>query len=116
MALDTFTPPVAPTLGTSNSPEVSIYKTSFGDGYTQSSPKGLNNIRQTLSLKWDVLTLDQAQKIEAFLVKQGGYSPFYYAAPLSGVTRKWTCEQWTVTYAGPAKVTATFKENFSLRN
>lgn len=115
MPLATFTPPVAPSPGTSNSPEISLNKTPFGDGYTQSSPKGLNNVRRSFSLRWDVLTEAQAKTIEAFLVGQGGYKPFYYTHPIDGVIRKWTCETWTVTYGKPAKVSATLVENFTLQ-
>lgn len=113
MPLNTFTPPVAPSPGSAVTPEIALNKASFGDGYTQASPKGLNNVRRSLSLKWEALTVEQAKQIEAFLVGQGGYLPFYFTHQVDGVQRKWTCETWSVTYSAPASVTATFLENFT---
>ena len=113
MTLHTFNPAVAPSPGTTNTPRVSLNKAEFGDGYTQTSPKGINHIRRTLTLKWEGLLPEQAAALDSFFTGQGGYIPFYYRHPVEGVTRKWTCEEWGSTYGAPAKFTATLVECFA---
>lgn len=113
MPLTTFTPPVAPSPGSSITPELALNRVSFGDGYTQASPRGLNHLRRVLQIKWEALSPDQAKAIETFLVARGGYQAFLYTHPSDGVQRKWTCDTWNVSFGGPCKATATFKEDFS---
>ena len=113
MPLPTFTPEVAPSPGTQRAPEIALNKSSFGDGYTQASPKGLNHIRQTLVLKWTVLTPAQMLALENFFVERGGYKPFYYAHSSDGVTRKWTCETWSASTGSPCTFTATLRQDFT---
>lgn len=113
MPLNSFTPPVAPSPGTENTPEIRLKKAEFGDGYTQTSRDGLNHIRDVVSLKWDVLTEAQADTIEAFIRTQGGDTPFLYA--LRGdVVRQWTCEKYTRTRGSPNTVTAEFRASFAI--
>lgn len=114
MTLRTFTPAVAPSPGTTNSPIIALNEVAFGDGYVQASPKGLNHIRRSLTVKWDVLTQQQASDIEHFLEEHGGYKPFWFAHSSDSVLRKWTCKTWSVTWGHPAKISATFVEDFTL--
>ena len=113
MPLATFVPPMRPSPGTGNTPEISLRRANFGDGYTQASPAGLNHIRRVVSLRWDYLTLAEANQIEAFLVQQGGYKPFYYTLNGEATARKWTCDTWSKTDGHPSKVSATFREDFT---
>lgn len=113
MAISTFAPEVAPSPGTQRSPEVSLTRASFGDGYTQAAPKGLNHIRRTLSLKWDGLTPVQIAALESFMVEQGGYKPFYFTHLPEGVRRKWTCDTWSASFGTPATFSCTLREDFS---
>lgn len=114
MALATFAPSIAPSPGTQRSVEVSLVQANFGDGYVQASPKGLNHIRRSLSLKWDGLTPGQVSELETFFVTQGGYKPFYYQHPSDSVMRKWTCDSWSSSISAPLTFSATLKEDFSL--
>ena len=114
MALPIFDPPMRPSTGTAITPEVSLRETPFGDGYTQNSPAGLNHIRRVIRFRWNFLSLDEAQQIDRFLVERGGYKPFLYRVRGEDVDRRWTCSQWAVEDGHPAKVTATFKEDFSV--
>lgn len=116
MTLATFNPPVAPFTGSKNKPEIKLKKADFGDGYSQITRDGLNHIRQVYSLTWDKLTRADAEAIEAFLVEQGGDTPFYYQLTSSSPTLKWTCEEWEVEYlsAGLAGITATLRQSFVL--
>lgn len=113
MALPVFNPPMRPSPGTSHAPEISLRKASFGDGYCQASPAGLNHIRKVISFHWAFLTLDEANDIEAFLIERGGYRAFYYHLNGEAIDRKWTCSEWRIEDGHPAKVQATFKEDFS---
>ncbi|MTH61206.1 phage tail protein [Paracoccus litorisediminis] len=113
MPLNTFNPPVRPSMGTGIAPEVTLRKAQFGDGYTQNSPAGLNHIRQVVTLKWETMSLAEARQIETFLIGQGGYIPFYYTLNGESTPRKWTCESWALTDGHPSKIQATFRENFT---
>lgn len=114
MPISTFNPAVRPSPGTSSTNELSLNKTSFGDGYAQTSPRGLNHIRKSVTLRWDALTLDQAKDLETFFVGLGGVTPFYYTLRWESAARKWTCEEWAITDGSPFSFTATLKENFTL--
>lgn len=114
MAIDTFSPVIAPTSGTKNEVEVSLNKASFGDGYVQASPKGINNVRHSLTLSWEALTPDQAKSIIKFFEDHRGYIPFYFTHSTENVKRKWTCEKWSTTYGSPNSVSATLTESFIL--
>lgn len=113
MPIPTFNPAVRPSPGTGRNVELSLNKSSFGDGYTQASPKGLNHIRRVITLKWDALTMEQAYALDAFFVGRGGYKPFNYTIR-GDIERKWTCEEWAMSDAAPFSFTATIKECFAL--
>ena len=110
--LPTFIPPVAPSPGTGIANKIALNKTSFGDGYSQASPRGLNHVRREISLRWDALTLEQARQIENFLRERGGFRPFRWAVRGDASPSVWTCETWNRTDGAPASVTATFVEWF----
>lgn len=114
MPIPVFVPPMRPSAGTGIAPEVSLRRASFGDGYVQTSPSGLNHIRRTVTLRWEYLTLTEAQAIDTFLTDQGGYRPFAYTLNGEDQPRRWTCAEWSVTDGHPARLTATFREDFSI--
>lgn len=97
MSLDTFNPPIAPSPGSSQKPEMKILRADFGDGYSQSAGDGMNHVRKVFDLKWDALTDDQAATIEAFLERHGGTKPFRYQHPRASAPLKVTCEEWERT-------------------
>lgn len=113
MPIPVFTPPMRPSAGTGVAPEVSLRKAPFGNGYCQASPAGLNHIRRAVTLRWDFLTLAEAQAIDQFLTDRGGYQPFAYALNGESEPRRWTCSEWSVTDGHPSQVRAVFKEDFS---
>jgi phage-related protein len=116
MALPTFNPSVAPSPGTTRKPEISLNKSQFGDGYTQASPKGINHIRMTMELKWEGLTPAQVAELEAFFVERAGYKSFKYRHFSETVTRKWTCGEWSASFAAPCTFSASIREDFSLQS
>jgi len=116
MTIATFTPPVAPSPGTTSKPKLALLKASFGDGYTQVTRNGTNWIRDTLTLTWDMLTPTDALTIINFLKTQGGDTPFWYTPSDETVPVKWTCEIWDNKriVGGLRTVTATFEQCFNL--
>lgn len=112
MPLVTFTPSIAPSPGTSHKPKITLNEAEFGDGYTQSSPKGLNHIRQIVSLRWDGLTETQIAELKSFFESRGGYRPFYFQ-PRGYATRlKWTCSDWSFSDSSPWTFSAELKQSF----
>lgn len=97
MSLPTFTPPVRPSPGTSHAPQVNIYEADFGDGYSQPTPKGINHIKQQVSLRWTALTTRQMEQIDAFFMRMGGTQPFYFDPFGTRQNLKWTCKEWSKT-------------------
>jgi phage-related protein len=114
MPIATFVPIVQPSPGTTLKPEISLHEVPFGDGYTLSSPNGINHIRHTVSLNWEGLTPNEHNTLRSFFMAMKGYLPFYYTHPTDGVTRKWTCKSWSSSVSVPIKFTAELVENFSL--
>lgn len=115
MPILTFNPPIGPSPGTAHKPQVSLWEAEFGDGYSQPTPKGLNHIRRTASLKWDALTLDQMQELAQFFERMGGNTPFWYRPHGERHPVKWTCKDWSFPQAGDGvwTFTAELVQSFS---
>ena len=116
MPLLTFTPPVAPSIGTDNTPEFKILEAEFGDGYSQPAADGFNNVRNVVGLGWDTLTPDQSAPIMAFLKARRGYEPFLYQSVFDAAPVRWTCKEVSerVIEGGFRAVRATLKRDFNL--
>ncbi|NIH77431.1 phage-related protein [Ochrobactrum sp. P20RRXII] len=115
MSLFTFDPPIGPSPGVGHGREVKLLEAEFGEGYSQSTPKGLNHIRKSLDLKWEALTLSQRDEIEDFLIDHKGNTPFYYRPYGERFALKWTCKEWSSTPDGGVWVfSATFVQSFTL--
>lgn len=114
MALPTFVPPVRPSPGTTHKPAVSILEAEFGDGYSQPTPKGINHIKKSTTLKWAVLTTEQADEIEDFFERMGGTQPFYFHPFGVRSMMKWTCKDWErTTEGGIWQISATLVQSFT---
>lgn len=112
MPYATFTPPIAPSPGTTITPELALNEATFGDGYSQASPRGINSLRRKVSLEWSALTPEQAREIETFFAAQGGYRPFWWTVRGDPAPTKWVCRTWSRTDAAPASVRAELTEWF----
>lgn len=113
MALPTFTPPVPPSKST-ESEEAKLLAAEFGDGYTQESGDGLNNVRRVLKLTWEVLIPEEADAIINFLRSRKGYLRFWYRPSDDTQTIKWSCKEWERDRGTPHRVTATFRQQFDI--
>ncbi len=116
MSVPTFNPPLTPSAGSADKPEIKILEAQFGDGYTQTAADGLNNIRRVVSLKWEVLTIAQASQILAFMNAQQGSEPFYYMIPGEPAAIIWTCKEFGQGFSAYnyRSVTATLRQSFNL--
>ena len=114
MTLQTFTPSIAPSPRGTSTPVINLHEAEFGDGYTQSSPNGLNHIRHTVGLVWDGITPTQKHELDAFFEQHGGWQPFWYQPYGFQTLIKWKCKEWSSTTKSPLTYAATFVQDFSL--
>lgn len=112
MTLETFTPSIAPSPGNEITNEVSIHEASFGDGYTQASPNGLNHMRYELTLRWAGITPDQLEELDGFFRRHGGIRPFVYAAFGIAGEKQWTCREWGTITTAPLSFRAKLRQDF----
>ena len=70
-------------------------------------------LRDKLTVKWDNLTIAQANSIDAFF--QARYAvPFNWTPPQQSVQKLWRCTTWSVAYVERhASVSATLEEVFA---
>ena len=101
MAIATFNPPINPTPGTTFKPKVELWEAPFGDGYAQATPRGLNHVAETITLKWGGLTFAQMDSIRLFFETQKGMTPFYFTPRGRLQPVKWTCREWSYSDASP---------------
>jgi len=116
MTIPTFTPPRLPDMGTGGKFKTKILKADFGDGYTQSAADGVNYIRRTVTLSWEVLTPTEIATMNAFFVAQGGWNQFWWTPTDESTPVKWTCEEWDIkgTNSGLRTWSAVFVQSFNL--
>lgn len=98
--------------GASLSMEPRVKATSFGDGYNQEVPDGINDLAE----KWDI-SFSNRQKsiidsIDTFFRENRGKA-FDWINP-DGVVIKVKCKQWTktVNHSMDASLSATFTQDF----
>ncbi|WP_152047181.1 phage tail protein [Aureimonas psammosilenae] len=116
MTLPTFNPPLAPSVGGSDTPEVKLLTVQFGGGYTQTTGDGINHIRKVRELTWEALYPEEHAEIIAFLEERAGYKTFYFQLQHDAKPVKWTCEKWSsTTVSGDYfRLNATFRQSFTM--
>lgn len=106
----------APFYGSNPSKEFRILTASFGDGYSQRVPDGLNTEIEAWEMAWDVVTEEEKNIITNFLDARGGYGAFGFVMPGETVKKKWVCRKYQarpLTY-GFYALTATFERVYDL--
>ena len=114
MALPTFSPSIRPSPGAQVTPQVNLLQASFGDGYTQASPNGINHVRQQVQLSWSALTQVQLDELVMFFSTQAGHLPSLYTPAGYGAPVKWTCREWSWQAGPPLSFRARLVETFTL--
>jgi phage-related protein len=113
---DTFPSTViGPSFPVDKSVEPRVKRVSFGDGYTQESPDGLNTLLHTWNLTWNAVTYAERTTITDFLKAKGGYQSFYWL-DAQGTQHLVKAPTWTESNIEPNiyKITATFKQSVIL--
>jgi phage-related protein len=94
MAWDTFSPPQNPSQdGYSVSTTARLLSSTFGDGYVQRTPDGLNYVGSTVSLSWAEITQAHWTSIQAFLDAHNAV-PFLYQLPSASAVQQWSCSAY----------------------
>lgn len=119
MAFPTFAPALAPSPGSGKDTTPRTVGVAFGDGYSQNSPDGINNLEDTWNMVWDSLTTAQADYIENFFRDRKGAEPFYYpTAPRSwgANSTKFRAVKWNRIPTKPNydSITATFNISYAI--
>jgi phage-related protein len=88
---------------------------SYGDGYSQDVPDGINSVVRSWSLSFKTRTADEALQMQDFLDARAGAQAFFWTDPYGRLGR-WKCKTWDLTpKAGLlAEGTAVFDQVFDL--
>lgn len=78
---------------------------SFGDGYEQRAPAGINFVRQAWDIPFNGVDDAVADDMVAFLRQQAGYLPFNYVPLRSTTALRVICRSWTRTHSAPGEST-----------
>lgn len=103
----------APAYNVSTTHQPRLLSVSFGDGYEQRMPDGLNHDILEFSLVFDKRDAKEATSIIHFLAAREGYKAFYFKPPQPyGVVKKFVCKSWNsaLVYDNNYTVNATFSE------
>lgn len=92
MALQTFTPPQAPSVGYAKPFQSGVEIIDMGHGYEQVIDYGFNSERRQPSVAWTRIALSDAQAIETFFLSVGYATAFKYTLPDEVVERTWRIE------------------------
>jgi phage-related protein len=95
--MTTFTPPVTPSYGSAVKKKYNILESQFGDGYSARVGSGLNATKETWSLKWDILTDDEADEISEFFDARASVESFEWTT-LHGDTLTFICREHDRSY------------------
>ena len=93
-----------------------VWENQFGDGYSQTAKKGINNVIASLDLSWKALVTADKATLHSFFFDLGGSTPFYYTPYGESTALLWKCASWGVQPVSKTvfKVTATLEQSFDL--
>ncbi|MCO7246353.1 phage tail protein [Halomonas sp. Mc5H-6] len=96
------------------SPEFSVDRVQFGDGYEQRREAGANSVRESWSLEWSALKRERYDILYPFLKSRKGVHAFYWQPPWEHELKRWVCSELSsVRPIGPnlGSITATLVED-----
>lgn len=114
--MPTFTPPVAPSYGTSPNTQFRVLSANLGDGYEQRAGDGLNAKKTEWPVVWAGLTAADHTTITDFIDLRGGYEAFDWTPPGGASALKFKCLSYASTRlaADLYSLSATFEQVFDL--
>ncbi len=77
----------------------SVNSIQFGDGYAQTYPSGLNNIKHEWALNFTNLSDIECMQIDLFLTQMKGATPFLWK-DAQGRKLRYLCADWGVNFGG----------------
>lgn len=94
-----------------------ILTVSFGNGYEQRVPNGINYKREMWSVEWSGLTTSEKNAIETFLnaISAGDYTT--WTSPLDSTSKKFVLDgEWMISDIGGAiwSITANFRQVYDV--
>ncbi len=116
MAWATWNPSPAPSQdGTQRQMSPNMISNTFGDGYSQDVPNGINYVTGQVTVAWGQMTVSQWATIEAFLITSLT-TPFLWTLPGETSPRQFRSVKWQLGYATlnwVSSVQATLKIDFT---
>jgi phage-related protein len=102
-----------PDFGAAEKIKPKVLAAQFGDGYSQRSPDGINNMPRVWSVQFTLLDATTIDAIHDFLVTQAGVTAFTWTPP-KGAAGKWICQDFDRNLAtyGDVRGSYTFTEVF----
>ena len=101
--------------GVSKNIAARVLRTDFGDGYSQRTADGINNIGRMYDLEY-IGTNTNIDELITHFEERAGYQDFTYTFPNEATERKWICEEWTEVSIsdGFKRLTCTIEEVYDL--
>ncbi len=106
----------SPDTGVTRDMKPNVKVAQFGDGYSQRSSFGQNQIAITVQLSYTFLTSAEKAILEAFVNNHARGEMFFYTLPDEVEARKWFFTNWSFTYVkyGIFNVTLSLSECFDI--
>lgn len=106
----------SPAYPVETTPTPQLLEATFGDGYSQSVPDGINFLRDSWALVFENRPSEEGGAIDEFLRRHGGYRWFWWLPPRASALVKVRCKTWKKTnvQVNTVTVTATFTQVFDL--
>jgi phage-related protein len=103
----------SPSYGSGGTTTAAVHSTQYGDGYSQRTAAGINNLSGQFPVQFNNRSVDELNAIDQFLSNQGGYQWFWWT-PQGRSAIKVTCSSWTFSWRGLNKtgLSATFVRVF----
>lgn len=101
--------------GDAAKPEFIVRTAQFGDGFRQSVPDGMNNMRWVVPVTFKDVELDVGNDIEDFIIRHAGSRAFAFKRPL-GAMGLYTCRDFQrapAGHSGLSTITGTFEQAFA---
>lgn len=116
MPLQTLPAAPAPDTNIKRSRKPNLKIAKFGDGYSQRTTFGLNQVATELKLTYTNITENEKIDLEEFITDHDRGQAFEYTLPDEPDPRQWHIVSWDVTYVkfGIFNVEINLEENFDI--
>lgn len=109
---------ISPSYGSSKDTKTRVQRTPFGDGYSQRSGDGINNVIDFWKLSWDLLSIQKINLLEKYFRSRMGYKSFQWSAirDIDERPKRFISESWNRGFVGAQddSFSVTIEEVFDL--